>query len=254
MKLSQALCVESLVLLIVITGCGGGSGSQTQQSDGDRFTGGRHDPPSGEVTLQATVTGSPGTPRPLEHRRTTDKWCQRRAVQLVGYHAACWTMPRRYDSGRRHPSTSVTVTYHAPSTSGTFHVIAEWSTAFTPALLGMERPSSLLVPEFEQHDPKNRVISCWFSTGLSASCAFGSHTFGFADCGLRGLRSLEGVPRARLQLVSSARIRFIPACHEGRMFRGSRLRQANRPFLHRVFQQAPEARKPSFQPIFLPSS
>jgi hypothetical protein len=41
----------------------------------------------------------------LDYHRATDKWCQRRAVQLVGHHASCWTMPRRYDSGSRCFST-----------------------------------------------------------------------------------------------------------------------------------------------------
>jgi hypothetical protein len=52
--------------------------------------------------------------------------------------------------------------------------------------------------------------------------------------------SAAAAPRARLELASSARIRFIAARHQGRMFRGGRLHQANGPFLDRVLQQAPE--------------
>jgi hypothetical protein len=137
MNSPRALCVESLALLIVITGCGGGY----SQSDLNKVTvtvspAAVTIPAGGEVTLHATVTGSPGAPFAL--------WSIAELQTNGASGAQCnWSdttppagpCPDGTIQGEDTPPLSVTVTYHAPSTSGTFHVIAEWSTAFTPAVI-----------------------------------------------------------------------------------------------------------------------
>jgi hypothetical protein len=135
MNLSRAVCVESLVLLIVITGCGGGSSVNLNNVTVTVSPAAVTIPPGGEVTLQATVTGSPGAPFAL--------WTIAELQANGASGAQCnWSdttppagpCPDGTIQGEDTPP-GLTVTYHAPSTSGTFHVIAEWSTAFNPVVI-----------------------------------------------------------------------------------------------------------------------
>jgi hypothetical protein len=92
-------------------------------------------PASGEVTLQATVKGSPGDPSAV--------WfIAELAINGASGSQCNW-------SGTTQPAgpcpdgtiegadaiPGMTVKYHAPSTSGTFHVTAEWSTLFNPVVV-----------------------------------------------------------------------------------------------------------------------
>ncbi len=140
MNCRAPLLVESLALLIVITGCGGGY-SQSDRLNKVTVTvspaGAVTIPPGGEVTLHAMVTGS--------SRHSVALFGASPDYQTNGASGArCnWSdttppagpCPDGTIQGEDTSPLSVTVTYHAPSTSGTFHVIAEWSTAFTPAVV-----------------------------------------------------------------------------------------------------------------------
>jgi hypothetical protein len=130
----RAFSVGSLVLLIVIAGCGGGSGVGPNNVTVTVSPAAVTIPPSGQVTLQATVTGSPGAP--------FANWTIAELQTNGGSGAQCnWSgttppvgpCPDGTIQGADAPP-ALTVTYHAPSTSGTFHVIAEWSTAFNPVI------------------------------------------------------------------------------------------------------------------------
>jgi hypothetical protein len=133
----RALCVGSLVLLIVIAGCGGGSGVDFNKVVVTVSPTAATIHASGQVTLQATVTGT-GAPsnfvgwsiaelknNPPGGSGSQCNWldtppagpCPDGTIQQVTV------------------SDFQTVTYHAPSTSGTFHVMAEWSTAFNPVII-----------------------------------------------------------------------------------------------------------------------
>jgi len=127
----RALCLGALVQMIVIAGCGGGGGSGVDFNNVTVTV----SPPavtiaaSGQVTLQATVNGTGTSTNALTwsiaEQTTNCYWldtpptgpCPDGTIQQVT------------------AGNFQTVTYHAPSSSGTFHVIAEWSTAFNPVII-----------------------------------------------------------------------------------------------------------------------
>jgi hypothetical protein len=130
MNSHRALCVGSIILLIVITGCGsGGSGFDPNNVKVTVSPAAVTVPANGQVTLHATVTGS-GT---------------------VSGNALTWSFPEQTTScywldtpptgpcpdGTIQQVTVMdfqTVTYHAPSASGTFHVVAEWTLWGSPVV------------------------------------------------------------------------------------------------------------------------
>src|SRR6266567_2640494 len=117
--------------MIVIAGCEGGGGSGVDFNNVTVTV----SPPavtiaaSGQVTLQATVNGTGTSTNALTwsiaEQTTNCYWldtpptgpCPDGTIQQVT------------------AGNFQTVTYHAPSSSGTFQVIAEWSTAFNPVII-----------------------------------------------------------------------------------------------------------------------
>jgi hypothetical protein len=123
----------SIVLLAVFAGCGGGSGFDPNNVTVTVSPAAVTIPPSGQVTLQATVTGVPTpfagwTIAELKINGASGAQCN-----WLGTVTPAGPCPDGTIQGADAPP-ALTVTYHAPSTSGTFHVIAEWSTAFNPVI------------------------------------------------------------------------------------------------------------------------
>jgi hypothetical protein len=128
----RAFCVGSLVLLIIIAGCGGRSGVDLNNVTVTVSPAAVTIPPSGQVTLQATVTGSPGAP--------AVNWTIAELQVNGASGAQCnWggTTPPAgpCPDGTIQGADTLAVTYLAPNTSGTFHVIAEWSTLSNPVII-----------------------------------------------------------------------------------------------------------------------
>ena len=138
MNSCRALCIGSLILLIGIAGCGGGGGSSfdpnsvtvtvspvtvTLSTDGD-------------VTLHAAVKGTPN-----DSTQAVTWSIDEQKVNGASGAQCFWldTPPAGpCPDGTIQQAASgnfLTVTYRAPSTSGTFHVTAEWSTAFNPVVI-----------------------------------------------------------------------------------------------------------------------
>jgi hypothetical protein len=121
--------VAPLVLLIVIAGCGGGGGG----FDPNNVTvtvspAAATVAANGQVTLQATVSGLCSSCRP------TVSW----SIAELASGSQCNWMGTTPPAGPCPDGTiqgaeagSLTVTYHAPSTSGTFHVVAQELVTFT---------------------------------------------------------------------------------------------------------------------------
>jgi hypothetical protein len=130
MNLSRALCVESLVLLIVIAGCGGGSSFDPNNVTVTVSPAAVTIPASGQVTLQATVKGSPAAPAvnwiiaELQTNGASGSQCN-----WSGTTPPAGPCPDGTIQGA--DAKSLTVTYLAPSTSGTFHVIAQANVSLT---------------------------------------------------------------------------------------------------------------------------
>ena len=129
----RALCVGALVLLIVTAGCGS-SGSNPKNVTVTVSPMSVTIPSSSQVTLQATVTGAPApfanwTIAELAVNGASGAQCNwSGATQPVG------PCPDGTIEGAD-ASPALAVKYHAPSTPGTFHVNAEWSTAFNPVVV-----------------------------------------------------------------------------------------------------------------------
>jgi len=126
-------CVGALVLLIAGTDCG----SSEFKPNNVAVTVSPMSvtiPSSSQVTLQATVTGAPApfanwTIAELAINGASGAQCNwSGTTQPVG------PCPDGTIEGAD-ASPALTVKYHAPSTAGTFHVTAEWSTAFTPVVV-----------------------------------------------------------------------------------------------------------------------
>jgi hypothetical protein len=130
MNLFRALCVESLVLLIVMAGCGGGSSFDANNVSVTVSPSAATIPAGGQVILRAVVKGSPAaaalnwTIAELQTNGASGaqcNWsgttppagpCPEGTIQLAG-------------------ADSLTVTYFAPNTSGTFHVTAQDNVSLT---------------------------------------------------------------------------------------------------------------------------
>ena len=137
MDLYRGLGVSALIGLIVAASCGGGGGGfnpndVTVSVSPASIT----IPAGGQTTLLATVHGLCSSCAP------SVLWSIAELQTNGASGAQCnW-------SGNTQPLGScpdgtiegadavpaLTVTYHAPSTSGTFHVTAEWSTLFNPVV------------------------------------------------------------------------------------------------------------------------
>lgn len=132
----RALYVGALISIMLMAGCGGGTnGSSPNNVTVAVSPMSVTIPANGEVTLQASIKGSPGT--------ASATWFIAELAINGASGAQCnW-------SGTTQPagpcpdgtiegadaSSSLTVKYHAPSTAGTFHVTAQWSTAFNPVVV-----------------------------------------------------------------------------------------------------------------------
>jgi hypothetical protein len=130
MNLFRALCVAPLVLLIVIAGCGGGSSFDPNTVTVAVSPAAVTIPESGQVTLLATVTGSPAAPAlnwviaELQTNGASGAQCN-----WSGTTPPAGPCPEGTIQGA--DGSSLTVTYLAPNTSGTFHVIAQDTVSLT---------------------------------------------------------------------------------------------------------------------------
>jgi hypothetical protein len=130
MNLFRAHCVESLVLLIVLAGCGGGSSVAPNNVTVTVAPSAVTIPANGQVTLQATVKGSPAAPAlnwtiaELQTNGASGAQCN-----WSGTTTPVGPCPDGTIQGA--DASSLTVTYFAPSTSGMFHVIAQDSVSLT---------------------------------------------------------------------------------------------------------------------------
>ena len=132
----RALFVASLVLLMVIAGCGTGGGYNPNNVTVTVSPAAVTIPANGQVTLQATVNGLCST-----CTSSIQYWS---IAEDPDNSVNCtWsTMPptgpcpggtiQQIPGGL---SSSLTVTYYAPSTPGTFQVSAAWCICFTPAII-----------------------------------------------------------------------------------------------------------------------
>jgi hypothetical protein len=137
MDLYRGLGVSALIFLIVAAGCGGGGGGfnpndVTVTVSPTSIT----IPASDQTTLQATVHGL------CSSCASSVLWSIAEQQTNGASGAQCnWSgAPNRLvcPDGTiegADASPALTVKYHAPSTSGTFHVTAEWSTLFNPVVV-----------------------------------------------------------------------------------------------------------------------
>lgn len=131
--MSKLCCVGLLILLVIIPGCGGGGGFDANKVSVAVSPSAATIPTSDQVTLKATVSGLCSTCVSAinqwsitENNGTPCTWfdtppfgpCPAGTIQATA----------------NGPTSTLTVTYHAPSTSGTFHVIAEWCICFGSAI------------------------------------------------------------------------------------------------------------------------
>ncbi len=130
----RALCVGLVILFTVIADCGGGSGFDPNNVTVTVSPAAVTIPASSQVTLQATVKGaaidavSSWTIAELKidpngnPNGTSGAQCN-----WLSTTPPAGPCPDGTIQGADAPP-ALTVTYHAPSTSGTFHVVAEWFT------------------------------------------------------------------------------------------------------------------------------
>ncbi len=121
MNSRHSLFVTSLVLLIVIAACGGGGFNENNLTV-TVSPAAATVAESGQVTLQATIHGNcPGCTTLLfwSIAEADGSQCNWNTTPPPG---PCPDGTLQGVAG----GNSGTATYHAPSTSGTFHVIAEW--------------------------------------------------------------------------------------------------------------------------------
>lgn len=127
--MSKLSYVGSLILLAVIPGCGGGGGFDANKVTVAISPAAATIPSNDQVTLKATVNGLCST-----CVSAINEW---QITENNG--AACtWfdTLPLgpcpagTIQATANGSASTLTVTYHAPGTSGTFHVVAEWCICF----------------------------------------------------------------------------------------------------------------------------
>lgn len=130
MNLSRALCVTLLVLLIVTVGCGGGSSFDPNNVTVAISPSAATIPTSGQVALLAIVKGSPAAPAltwsivELQTNGASGSQCNWSGSTPPAGPCPDGTI-QGVDAG------SLKVTYLAPSTTGTFHVIAQDNVSLT---------------------------------------------------------------------------------------------------------------------------
>jgi hypothetical protein len=135
LNLSRALCVESLVLMVVMSGCGGGSSFDPNNVTVTVSPSAITIPPSGQATLQATVKGSPAAPAltwiisELQTNGASGAQCN-----WSGTTPPAGPCPDGSIQGA--DAGSLTVTYLAPSTTGTFHIIAQDNVSLSLVKMG----------------------------------------------------------------------------------------------------------------------
>jgi len=115
-------CVLGFALLIVLAACGSGpyNFNQVSVSVSPAFV---TIPVNGTVTLQATVSGLCSTCGDI-----IQNWSIAEAGEGVSCDWFTTPPPGPCPAGtlQLFPTNTLTVTYYAPSTPGTFHVSAEW--------------------------------------------------------------------------------------------------------------------------------
>jgi hypothetical protein len=135
MNCRDPLFVASVVLLIVVAGCGGGGGTNFNNVTVTVSPATAIVPVSDQTTLQAKVTGVSGTPAltwaitELQTNGASGAQCN-----WLGTTPPAGPCPDGTIQGAD-ASPYTPVTYHAPNTSGTFHIVAQWSTAFNPVII-----------------------------------------------------------------------------------------------------------------------
>jgi hypothetical protein len=130
MNSCRAFCVVPLILLVAMAGCGGGSSFDPNNVTVTVSPPAATIPASGQVTLQATVKGSPAAPAltwsiaELQTNGASGSQCN-----WSGATPPAGPCPDGTIQGA--DASSLTVTYLAPSTSGTFHVVAQANVSLT---------------------------------------------------------------------------------------------------------------------------
>lgn len=121
-----------LIFVVVIPGCGGG-GFDRNKVTVTVSPAAVTIPPNGEVTLQATVRGTDNDPaQPVN-------WSIKELQTNGSSGAQCnwWDTPPvdpcPFGTIQLTVAPGRTATYHAPSSTGTFHVVVEWGGFLDPA-------------------------------------------------------------------------------------------------------------------------
>jgi hypothetical protein len=127
LSVSQArtLCVGSLVLLVLITGCGGGSGFNPNNVTVNITPAAPTVAANGQATLQVMVNGMCQTCGPSAIRWTVTENNSPTDCQWVDTPPAGPCPAGTIQVTGANPGTSLTATYFAPDTPGTYHVVAE---------------------------------------------------------------------------------------------------------------------------------
>ena len=132
MKLSSG----SLVLLLFIAGCGGGGGTVSSSVTVTVSPATVTIPISDQVTLQATVKGTSNDANPslnwsIDELKTNGA----SGAQCNWLDATPPAGPCPDGTIQGADANSSTVTYHAPSSAGTFHITAEIIVSLSPPVL-----------------------------------------------------------------------------------------------------------------------
>ena len=132
----RAIRAVWFAMLIVIVGCGGGSQTNLNNVVVTVAPASASVAAGGQVSLTATVTGLAGATPGLNWSINELQTAGASGAQCnwVGSTPPAGPCPDGTIQITDLPST-LTVTYTAPNSSGTFHVTAQWSTAFNPVII-----------------------------------------------------------------------------------------------------------------------
>jgi hypothetical protein len=145
-NLRRGVCTGCLALLIVVVSCGTSSQNNLNNVVVSIAPTTATVASSGQVSLTATVTGLAAAPAltwsiaELQINGASGAQCN-----WLGSTPPAGPCPAGTIQGADAPS-GLTVTYHAPSTSGTFHVTAQWSSLFTPVIVKTATSSITVTP------------------------------------------------------------------------------------------------------------
>jgi hypothetical protein len=134
MKSHRIRFLIPLVLLVLFPACGGGSGTNSNNVAVTVSPASPTVTTGGQVSLQATVTGLSSPPAltwsivELQANGASGSQCN-----WLGSTPPSGPCPDGTIQGAGVPS-STSVTYLAPSGTGTFHVQVQWSSAFSPVV------------------------------------------------------------------------------------------------------------------------